>query len=214
VLVAKWWSLVAVALALLACGDKDSPPAATQAPGASEPEAALRAAQAKLESSGGYTIHAEQTNFILPQWGGADAGTVQVDGRGDRAMAQFARTGEPRAVYVIYFIDEQTYFRRSTCNQTFRVPGGGADVLLPYLFARNGILAGATAIEGDAMSIRARLPGLGDVTVTLDSEGRLASIVREGASPLRWTFADWDEAPWVNRPTGTLEDRGPGGVPC
>ncbi len=207
-----------LAVALFACSDNKParPASATDA---------LRKAQAAIDSTGSYTLTVEQSNFVLPQWGGADGGTVKVSGKGDIATAELARTGEPGATYSLIRYQNQTYFKRSACETTFRVPGGGADVLRPFLFGLTMSLADATDvgwIAGSATSIRATVEALGPVTIELDpANGPPVRISGQNNSkPLIWTFTAWDGRGWAFAFTGdppnfaNVTDRGPGGIPC
>ena len=96
------------------------------------------------------------------------------------------------------------------------MPGGGADVLRPFLLGWNGVLSGATDARWDGKVVRATLPGIGAAVVELDAQGRPTTVTRApgAGSALRWTFSDWGKAPAVTRPGGTVQDRGPGGIPC
>ena len=180
---------------------------------------ALANAQAALDRAGGYTLTVEQSNFVLPQWGGADSGTVQVADGGKTARAVLARTGEVGATYTIALTGNQTFFQRSTCDTAFRIPGGGTDVLRPFLFSATKTLANAADVKwaaGSPNAVVANVSGLGQVTIEIDaSTGRPSRITgQNNGKPLVWSFGDWGKSLSVSPPADSLQDRGPGGIPC
>lgn len=181
-----------------------------------DPEELFRAAAREFE--GGYRLRVEQSNFVLPQWGGADGGTVAVSGDGRRVRAELARTGEADATYTILVVDGETFFRRSTCGETFRIPGGGNAVLDAFNFPKTGAFdrAAATATRVDGETVRARLEPLGEVVVTFAAGSTRPTEIRgtAGGRPLSWTFEGWGESPMVEKPAPPVQDRGPGGIPC
>ncbi|HLF70987.1 MAG TPA: hypothetical protein VI759_02395 [Dehalococcoidia bacterium] len=215
-------ALVAILAVLLfvACSKGDdantkTDPTAPAVPAGDAP-AALKASQSVLDKAGGYRLRVEQSNFVLPQWGGSDGGSVVVNGDGAAAKAELARTGEPNATYTITLTGGTTYFKRSTCKESFRMPGGGVDVLKPYLFTKTQALANAKDAKYEGNLIRATIEGLGSVTIELDPKTLRPSQIRGAVNgrDLRWTFEDWGADPKASKPGGSLQDRGPGGVPC
>jgi len=198
---------------LTSCSDADSSSGALPVGDAS---AALRFAQRALDKAGGYQLRVDQSNFVMPQWGGSDGGTVTVNSNGTAAEARLVRTGEPGATYAVTLVEGQTFFRRSTCSETLRVPGGGADVLQPYLFMRSQALAGAQGARFESGLIRATIEGLGLVTIELNNKTLRPEEIRGTASgrDLIWTFEDWDVSPDVSKPGGNVQERGPGGIRC
>ena len=181
-----------------------------------DPAAALRAVQSAVDRSGGYTLDVEQSNFVLPRWGGSDSGNVGVDGKGTAALARLARTGEPDATYAIVLVDGVTYFTRSTCQDSFRVPGGSADVLSPFLFTKTQSLAKASNPRREGDTIFATMDSLGPVTISVDPKTNRPTLITGSTTsgPFSWQFSAWGRAPSVSPPAGRIADRGPGGVPC
>jgi len=201
--------LLLACVAAAACGGGSSP----RPPNTGK---ALAQVQAALDKAGGYTLDVSQANFVLPHWGGADSGTVQVNEKGNEARAVLARTGEPGATYEIRRVNGVTYFQRSTCEQWFRVPGGTGEVLLPYLFKQTQAIGKATDPSLSGWVIRATLPGLGLATIVVDPKtSRPIAISGAGPSgPFTWAFRDWGRSLDASGPTGGVQDRGPGGDPC
>jgi hypothetical protein len=129
--------------------------------------------------------------------------------------ARPARTGESGAEYDIRLVDGQTYFKRSTCDQTFRVPGGTADVLQPYLLIKTGALGKAQDARLENGRVFARVGGIGDVSIELDDKSRPKEIRgRMNNQDLVWSFDSWGDNIDVPKPGNVSGDRGPGGVPC
>jgi hypothetical protein len=217
---ARWVGVVALLLTLLlgACspGQVDDPLVVNIDPAAVDASQALRMVQKALDNGDGYRLRVEQKNFVLPRWGGADGGTVDMSRDATMAIARLARTGEPDATYTMTLVGGQTYFRRSTCNESFRVPGGTPDVLRPFSFTATLGLENARDARWQGNAIAATVEGLGPVTIEVDLKtGRPSRIIgKTGSGDLRWTFEAWGVKPNVSKPGGTVQDRGPGGVPC
>lgn len=198
-------------LLLLGCSGDSLP--AKKLP--ADPAQALRLAQENLREWGGYRLRFEQSNFILPQWGGVDAGVIEVNRDATTARAVLTRTGEPGATYTITMSGGQTYFQRSTCQETFRIPGGGPDVLRPLLLFKTNSLRNVTDAQWSGSSIHAVVVGLGPVEVLLDEKGRPKEVRgTSNGQPLVWRFEAWGVNPGVSAPPGSVQDRGPGGIPC
>jgi hypothetical protein len=200
------------AVLLSACGGDDNSGASARFTSADE---ALRAAQNALSRGGGYRLRVQQSNLVLPRWGGSDGGTVSVNHDGSEASARLQRTGESGAEYDLRLVDGQTFFKRSTCDQTFRLPGGGPDVLQPYLLAKTNALARAQNARLENGRLLARIEGLGDVSIELDVTARPREIKGTmNNQPLTWTFDAWGDDVDVSKPANVSGDRGPGGIPC
>ncbi|MBI2765761.1 MAG: hypothetical protein HYX53_07605 [Chloroflexi bacterium] len=223
--------LAAAALFANACSIKTTNPDAKVATAVSATAAAATAqaggpatgvlarAQAALDAAGAYTIDVTATNFVLPQWGGSDGGVVEVNAAIPVARARLKRTGE--GSYTVLLVDNQTFFERTTCETFARIPGGGRNVLEPFIIARNGRLASAQAVQPPLTSaagiiVAANLEWLGPVTITLDAATMLPlTIEQQSAAPHAvWAFRDWGKSVDVERPAGPIADRGPGGDPC
>lgn len=196
----------------------NTPSSLLPSPPSVDPAQALRDAQAALESAGGHTITVEQSNFVLPQWGGSDGGVVHVSCNADSATAELDRTGEG-GPYMIVFANDQTFFRRATCQSWARIPGGGRDVLRPFLLAKTKALASAGNPVRVGAIIHARIDGIGDADIQLDARSTLPiSISSDTATNngkfLHWQFSNWGEPVTVSAPDQGYVDRGPGGNPC
>lgn len=220
------------ALAVLACDEADTAtnptPGPTAAASAGSGRAvtaaeALALAQDAIEEAGGYHVEMAGHNLVLPQWGGIDGASLDVGTGPPRAAGTLQRTGD--GPYHVSHADGGTYFRRDTCDHLARVPGGGATVLDPFLWAKTGALreAGSPAFAGEqpagAIAVEADLPDLGRVRIELDPETYLPERLAQprdpaGGTESTWTFSDWGRAPDVDPPDGDLPDRGPGGNPC
>ena len=175
--------------------------------------AALARAQESLAN--GYTMNVTVANFVLPQWGGSDSGTVEAGPGGATARAQLRRTGEDSS-YTIMFIDNTTFFKRGTCGSYARIPGGGAEVLSPFLLNRTNALASAQHARfatADHTVIAATIAGLGDALVTVDaSSGRVKRIEfgdkpnNTGSTGFSFEFTKWETPSPLAMPTGTIVD--------
>lgn len=226
-------SFLAGVLVVAGCSDRERPPASPPATGAntpgtaasvpSDPAAILRLAQAAVDHAGGYRVEVTARNFVLPQWGGSDSGEVHVgkDGRSARAVLSRAGEGGP---YTLSLIGGQTYFKRATCPTWSRVPGGGADVLAPFLLVRERLLERAespalgTVAPGE-LAVVANLPGIGVSTVYIDPATMrprriLLESTSSSATRLNLGFSEWGQDAPVEKPFGAIPDRGPGGNPC
>lgn len=180
--------------------------------------------QKALDGKGAYTISAQQENFVLPQWGGVDGGTVTV-GRDDgriTAAASLYRTGD--GDYDLWLRNGQTYFKRSTCNDLARVPGGGGPVLSPFVFLGNDRIRGASGLKAATgrTALILTLDGLGETEISFDPRtflpNQLSSrTATNNGKPLVWTFGDWGVEPRIEPSPSEFSnayDRGPGGNPC
>jgi hypothetical protein len=158
----------------------------------------------------------QQSNFVLPQWGGSDGGIVTVNKDGTKAEAKLTRTGEPSDTYTIKLVNGQTYFQRSTCSEIFRLPGGGADVLRPYLLTQTKALANARDARFEGAAVRATVEGLGSVSIKLDEKTARPEEIRgtSNGRELVWKFEDWGADIDMAEPKAPVQDRGPGGNPC
>jgi hypothetical protein len=121
----------------------------------------------------------------LPGWGEIDGATFAIDAVGD-LRAGVLRADD--AAYELHGQGGQTFFRREGCDAYARVPGGGADVLRPFMLAAEirtatdlrypvyaegpHIKSAATLWESPPAPpyIRARLAYLGDVRIA-DADG-------------------------------------------
>jgi hypothetical protein len=211
-------SLVPILAAILLAGcSSDKQPTSKDVFTGGDPALSLRTAQYVLASAGGYRIRFEQSNFVLPQWGGIDNGVVEVSKDGTSAKAILTRTGEKDATYTVTLTDGKTYFQRSTCQETFRIPGGGADVLKPFLLARTNALANAAPNASWAgAAIHVAVDGLGPVDIALDEKTGRPSQIRGTSNNLQqvWKFEAYGVNPNVSAPFGNVQERGPGGIPC
>jgi hypothetical protein len=180
--------------------------------------------QAAVDASGGYTLTIEQTNFVLPQWGGSDGGTVIIvsGGNGYAARAQLRRTGDGDYTIVrppARDTAAETLFKRSTCDTWARIPGGGPQVLSPFAFpGTNRIGNGNDAKLETGASLSLTVDGIGQVTITFDPGSFLPLQLSSGTAtgngkPLTWKFADWGKAADIPAVKADY-DRGPGGNPC
>lgn len=184
---------------------------------------ALALAQLAVDGAPGYHVEVTGHNLVLPQWGGIDGGSIDVDIPDAAARADIYRTGDGR--YVIVSGGGETQFQRETCAYFTRIPGGGAGVLEPFLFNRSGALRGATnpvflpSPSGGPLAIQADLPDLGTVRLDLDPVTFLPLRLQKPASAdsdseTTWTFSQWDERPEIGLPGPADVERGPGGNPC
>lgn len=215
--------VLVLALAFAACSARN----ATPAPQPTAPPvvdaaavAALQHAQASIAE--GFTMDVRVANFVLPQWGGSDGGTVQTGPGGATARAQLRRTGEDSS-YTILLAGGATYFKRGTCEIYARIPGGGANVLSPFLLNASDALAKAANAHFATSArtvIAANVAGLGDALITIDASGRVTSIEfgdqpnNQGSTGFSFIFTHWGGGLSVDKPAGVIADRGPGGNPC
>lgn len=180
--------------------------------------------QSAIDAQGAYTLLVEQTNFVLPQWGGSDGGEVTV-GSGSRtaAVAKLARTGD--GPYAIWLRDGQTYFQRTTCPTIARVPGGGSEVLQPFVFLGNDRIKEAKNLEAASgrTALNLTIEGIGDAEISFTPGSFLPNqltsrTATNNGKPLVWTFARWGEQPQPGVSSlaafDNTPDRGPGGNPC
>lgn len=183
---------------------------------AADPRYALAQVQAAIDQRDSYTITVAQQNLVLPHWGGADGGTVKVAKRGTVALATLGRTGEQNATYAITLVEGQTFFKRSTCDDTFRVPGGSAAVLGPFLLHTTLSLLNAQSPVRTTSGFEATFDTIGHVRIEIDPRTNLpARIYRAGVGdPLDWTFSDWGKTSVDVSAPANVQDRGPGGDPC
>jgi hypothetical protein len=190
--------------------------------GSMTPRDALARAQQSLAD--GYTITVTAANFVLPNWGGSENGTVQVSVGGKTASAQLRRTGEDSS-YAIRLVDDQTYFKRGTCDAWARVPGGGPDVLRPFLLAATNVLNTAhnpQFVKADTrVVVDATVDGLGRSLIQMEpGTYRLITIVfgdkpdNAGHTGFTFDFSELGKPLTVEKPSGNVPDSGPGGNPC
>ena len=72
------------------------------------------------------------------------------------------------------FVDGQTYFRRETCDHWTRIPGGGRDVLRPFLWSETYDLQDAgdpqyvSSAHGGILELDAVIGDLGLVSIELE----------------------------------------------
>jgi hypothetical protein len=185
----------------------------------------LAAAQQAVDCAGSFDIAVQAHNFVLPQWGGVDGGTVTVT-RGGEALATLTRTGD--GLYTMYLVNQQTYFERSTCSHWQRVPGGGSTVLSPFLWSTTSPLSSASEA-----SIVSETSGVAVVSATINALGAGTAtiwIARATDLPMKltwtaiasadtgsttsWSFSGWGVAVAVSEQLGSPSDGGPGGNPC
>lgn len=206
--------LLAAVVLVAACSDR---PAGSASPTPTVPLSgdAIHRLQEAVDRYSSYGLTVEQSNFVLPSWGGSDGGTVSVADDGAVVQADLVRTGEPKATYHIMLTHGQTYFKRSTCENVFRVPGGPSDVLAPFVFFHKGFTRASNVRSADGL-LEATLPTLGPVTIAIDPSTGLPKTIRgaNNGKPLVWTFSDWGHAGDSIGFGFTPPDRGPGGIPC
>jgi hypothetical protein len=217
-----------VAVWLIACSDRDSVKERTERPEGDfdSPYSGQELAdkiQAAIDAQGAYTLVVQQSNFVLPQWGGSDGGFVTVGRDGDvSATATLERTGD--GSYELWFRDGQTYFKRSTCRQIARVPGGGAEVLEPFVFLGNDRIRQATNLRAASgrTALMLTIEGLGDAEIgfipgTFLPNQLSSRAATNNGQPLVWTFEHWGQQPRIVPAASEFSgayDRGPGGNPC
>lgn len=208
---------VSAVVAASGCGGSATPPASsgTHHPLSSNPADAIKQVQDAINAAPGYTIAVRQNNFVLPSWGGADSGTVEVGAHGTQAQATLARTGEQNATYAIFDTGTATVFQRSTCQQAFRISGQNVSVLNPYMLASTQAVGHATDASVDGSTITANVTGLGNVVIQVDPATSLPTSISgaNASGPIVWTFKDW-KAPDLGSPPSATTERGPGGIPC
>ena len=190
---------------------------------AGTPEAIMGCVERAVAGSEGYSLTITGHNFVLPEWGGIDSGTIEVGTDGPVVRGDVERTGD--GPYALVSLNGETFFQRSTCDHMARVPGGGATVVRPFLLGTSGALSRATNVRfgGSAnkgfIALRANIEDLGDVFIQLDTSTYLPyRLVKEGGpngeSQFQWLFSDWGQIPSVSKPAGIPPDQGPGGNPC
>lgn len=226
--VSGWTLLLGIALAagcvaLIACSPREPSPEPLDGPATWNSSAADLASQIQraLDAKGHYVLTVDQHNVVLPQWGGVDAGVVGVSA--DVVVAELARTGDGR--YSMVRANGETYFKRETCSDWARVPGGGAGVLSPFVLTGNDGIAKAKRLQllPGRTAIGLELPAAGSVILRYDVQTYLpleiwALDAAGTARRLLWTF-DYDSPPPAfEGPTEAgrqqAPDRGPGGNPC
>jgi len=210
--------------ALLAgCGGDDD---ADSAP--SSPDDWLARAQEALDSAQGYRLAMTGHNFTIPQWGGNDGGELVIGKGGQSAFGTLVRTGDGE--YEVVYTANQTYFKRTTCDHFARIPGGGPDVLRPFLLARTSALSDAEKamtiaprifFPGETpptVTIVARLPDVGLVQIVIDVSTsrpvRLYLADNGSGTTQEWEFTGWGQGPQIATPIEYSGDQGPGGNPC
>ena len=209
---------LAALLVLLNAGcDDGATGSATPAPPANQ---VMRRVRDAVSETAGYRIVVEGHNFVLPQWGGVDGGEVAVRLEDGAARATLTRTGDGQYEMVRY--GDQTYVQRSTCAYWQRVPGGGANVLAPFVLSDSGVLS-ATVVSvstqtPDVLTIGGEFPDIGVATLEVDATSYLPRTLTksrdDSGSETAWTFDMWDVAPDITSSADSPPDQGPGGNPC
>jgi hypothetical protein len=183
------------------------------------------AAQLAVDHAASFEIAVKGHNFVLPQWGGVDGGTVTVT-RGGEVIATLTRTGD--GLYTMYLVNKQTYFERSTCSHWQRVPGGGSTVLSPFLWFTTRPLSSASqaSIVSETATVAVVSAtitsfGAGAATIWIARASSLpmkvtwnASASADNGSTTSWSFSGWGIAVAVSEQLGSPSDGGPGGNPC
>jgi hypothetical protein len=210
---------VGAAFLLFDVGDSGSD---TGDSGDESPDEVLDRAQRALDAQEGYRIEVSGQNFVLPQWGGVDDGTVDIENSPSGAEARLYRTGDGE--YEMLYTEGQTYFKRTTCEHFARVPGGGYETMLPFLLSETQALAKAEGRElsktapQDQLVVVAEMDYLGSVGVQIDAGTYLPTYILKPSATegggMTWAFSGWGEAPDVRSPEGEVPDQGPGGNPC
>jgi hypothetical protein len=229
--------IVALVAAVCSACSQTIPAAAPATPGASgqatstsaagtlSASSLLDAAQQAVDQSWSFEIAVQGHNFVLPQWGGVDGGTVTVM-HGGEALATLTRTGD--GLYTMYLVNKQTYFERSTCSHWERVPGGGSTVLSPFLWTTTSPLSSASQA-----SIVSETSGVAVVSATINALGAGTAtiwIARATYLPMKmtwtasasagnggatsWSFSGWGIQVLIAEQLGSPSDGGPGGNPC
>jgi len=217
--------VVAVSLTIAGCGGQAPPPprpsacsANLPAPSAVSATDALRGAQEVLGCLGAYRVAVQGHNFVLPEWGGVDAGIVVVEQSG--ATAQLARTGD--GLYYMVLADNATFYRRFTCPHWERRSGGAPAVLRPFLLAQTGALMSAVnpvvvGTSRSSVTIMADISVIGEahVTVSVPMGFLLKLTWGSGTDSGSWSFSRVAvPLPPSTPPPGPAPDQGPGGNPC
>jgi hypothetical protein len=185
----------------------------------------LAAAQLAVDHAASFEIAVKGHNFVLPQWGGVDGGTVTVT-RGGEVMAMLTRTGD--GLHTMILANKQTYFERSTCSHWLRVPGGGSTVLSPFLWSTASPLSSASQVsigsetaEVAVVSATINALGAGTATIWIARASDLPMKVTwtaiasaDSGSTTTWSISDWGISAAVSAPSGSPPDNGPGGNPC
>ena len=170
----------------------------------------LSAAAAAVEQAGSYRLVVEQSNLVLPRWGGSDGGEVLVDVEAGVAYARLFRTGD--GPYEIVLSDGETAFKRETCATWARLQDAAGTLALfvvtPDELRRSSEIGGG---EYD-------LEGVGRVQLEFDADGR-PSVLRSkdltgNGKDLEWRFEDWGTRVDAPKPGTNLRLSGPGGNPC
>ena len=230
-------TVVALVAGMCAACSPTTPPPAAGTPGAPcqtiaasakgtlSATSLLDAAQQAADCASSFDLAVQGHNFVLPQWGGVDGGTVTVTQDGE-ALASLTRTGD--GLYTMYLVNKQTYFERSTCSHWLRVPGGGATVLSPFLWSTTSPLSSATqaSIVSEAsgvvvVSATINTLGAGTATIWIARSTYLpmkmtwtASASADSGSTTSWSFSGWDTGIAISEQLGSPSDNGPGGNPC
>ncbi len=210
-------------LSLLACSARDRSAEPLDGPLARDSSPADLAGhiQRALDAKGHYVLTVDQQNLVLPQWGGVDGGVVAVSA--DAVLAELTRTGD--GPYTMLRANGETYFKRETCTEWARVPGGGAGVLAPFVLIGNDGIAGAKGLQllPGRTALGLEVPAIGKVTLRYDVQTYLPlelwALNEAGtARRLLWTFEYDAPPPALDGPTlagrERAPDRGPGGNPC
>lgn len=208
-------------------GAENLPPAAvqTQAQRVAGDPVTLAQVQAAVSSYPGFTLVMLGHDLMLPQWGGIDGPSrFEVNMLEHMVRGSVTRTGEPDATYEIRYVEREAFFKRSTCDDWFRLPGGGANMFLGVFDLWHTGFADAplerVRSEGTTDIFEGQLGGFGPVVVEVDRGSELPGALHSGDEKrsdnanFDIVFRDWDEGPHVEPPPGSIDDRGPGGVPC
>jgi hypothetical protein len=187
------------------------------------PDALLERVEAAIRHTSGYTVEVTGHNFVLPRWGGIDGATVEIATTGATATARLDRTGD--GSYELTIVDAGTYFKRSTCSHLTRVPGGGGEVLTPFLIGTNGYLTKATDLsmansrDPGRFAVAGTFSDFGAGIIEIDAASFLPTMLSSSGdasngSESTWRFTNWGTAPKVSSPAGDIAENGPGGNPC
>ena len=201
------------------------PSTSTSSGGTVSASSLLAAAQQVVDCERSYELAVQGHNYVLPQWGGVDGGTVLVTQDGE-VLATLARTGD--GLYTMYLVNNQTYFERSTCSHWQRVPGGGSTVLSPFLWSTTSPLSSASQASivsetSGVAEVSATIAALGAGTATIwiarttDLPTKMtwtASASAGNGGTTSWSFSDWGGAVAIAEQLGSPSDGGPGGNPC
>jgi hypothetical protein len=208
-------------------GGRGLPPAAvqTQAQRSAGNPVTLDEVQAAVSSYPGFTLEMQGHNLVLPQWGGISGPSrFEVNMLEHMVRGTITRTGEPDAAYEIRYVAREAFFKRSTCSEWFRLPGAGAGLFQGVFDLWHTGIPDAplerVRSEGTVDFFEGVLAGFGEVELAVDRGTGLPGVVRSDddkrsdGAVFDVYFRGWGEVPQVEPPSGSIADRGPGGVPC